>query len=311
MLPKVSIILSTYKSEPYLLDWLNNVVLQTAWPFSELIVVANSPSEYELNLYREFSDKWTGQFKFFSIERESLYKSWNRCLNTAEGQYLAIANVDDLRTKEGLMDQINLLDLSPDYLFCYANFNVCSRFGSKYGRLVDVKNENIEEFTRGMLLGPFFVWRKTNINAIKYFDEQFLSGGDFDFSVRLALSGKGIKLNSSVGFYLDAGSGLSTGSNLQPIERTVIELRYGIYDKVDYNYINQSLNYNIRSILYDEKLIPISNLFPQYEDLLLRRKKELFISGIKKYYLKNLLDCKNNKFFCFLRKILTKLKSYI
>ena len=311
-MPKISIILSTYRSDRYLGMWLSNLVEQTSWPVAELVVVANAPSKYESDLLESLKTKWPSRVKLISVDRESLYKSWNRCIDLSEGDYLAIANVDDLRTVDGLMEQISVLDSFKDSIFCYAQFYINSNFGEKSGRLVDIKNEPLAEFTRGMLLGPFFVWRRTQTLAISYFDEQFLSGGDFDFAIRLALCGYGVRVESPVGYYLDAGIGLSTGSQLQPIERTVIELRYGIFDKIDYSYFQEALSYNVTSILYKGNFTSIPDILPDYKKFVSKRYKKLFLIGIVKYYWRRMLKIETIINFIKLKiKILNKPKSTI
>ena len=77
---------------------------------------------------------------------------------------------------------------------------------------------------------------KSILEKIGCFDEQLLSGADFDFAMKLARSGNGKHIDFNLGFYLNDRSGLSTNENsLQEIERTVVELRFGL------NPLNKSL----------------------------------------------------------------------
>jgi glycosyltransferase involved in cell wall biosynthesis len=285
-MPKVSIILSIFRSEKYLSLWLSKVSNQSIWTDAELVLVANSPSAYELTCINNFKLKWPSQFQLSIVERESLYKSWNRAIDMSSGEYLAIANVDDIRNYDGLKLQVDLLEKNPETLFCFAPFYVTRNFGDEQGRLADPLEFDNIELTRSMLLGPFFIWRRSENVAIKYFDEQLFSGGDFDFAVRLAIHGHGIKLNSTVGFYLDIGQGLSTGSALQPIERTVVDLRYGIYDKLDYEYLAEALKYNIQHIKINNKFFYLGEFIPNYKDFISERKNIWFRYGMKIYLLK-------------------------
>jgi hypothetical protein len=109
-----------------------------------------------------------------------------------------------------------------------------------------------------MILGPFFMFRKSLIEKCGYFDEQLRSGADFDFAVRATHHANKIGYSKSIlGYYLDEGKGLSTrGDGLQEVERTVIELRYGILDKVDHKFVERANQYDIKNIKIAGKDIP-------------------------------------------------------
>jgi len=283
-MPKVSILLSIYKSEKYLEHFLPSVKAQTIWNEAEFIITANDVSTVEKTILDEFYNENKSNTKILYTKRENLYASWNRCINHATGEYFAIANVDDIRTPGSLESQIKLLDQNKNALFCYGDHIVVSKFLSTDGELIKTSNVPKSEFTRSMIIGPFFVWRKTDNPAIAYFDEQFKSGGDFDFAIRLAVHGEGVRVNGILGYYYYGNTGLSTGSELQPIERTFIELRYGIYDKIDYNYLPDAVRYNIPYILENGTWRHISFFVPGYDDLLVQRRREWFSKGVTRYY---------------------------
>ena len=102
-----------------------------------------------------------------------------------------------------------------------------------------------------MILGPFFMFRRSVLDRCGMFDEQFKSGGDFDFAMRLARCGNGLCLSDMLGYYLNEGTGLSTNINddVQAIERTVIELRYGL-DVLEPQFIKQARKYDIEHLQY-------------------------------------------------------------
>ena len=93
----------------------------------------------------------------------------------------------------------------------------------------------------------FFMFKKSVIEKCGTFDEQFKSGGDMDFAMRLGRKCKGVHTNKVLGVYLDEGTGLSTGSELQPLERTVIERRYGL-NILEPRFVEKSLSYDIENI---------------------------------------------------------------
>lgn len=271
--PKVSIIASTYHSNLYIDKWLLSIEKQDIWHEAELIIISNDPSDEELFYLYNFAKKYPNQVYIKAVAREPLYASWNRAISMATSTIYAISNVDDIRKPSSLSTQVKLLENNQEATFCYGPFEIVRKFGSEDGDLIIPPAFKREEFSRSMLLGPFFIWRANRDCLKNFFDEQFKSGGDFDFAIRLALLGYGVCANESLGYYLDAGTGLSTSGELQPIERTVIELRYGIWDKVDFKYIPSALEYDLKNIKISNAYIPILELLPSYLELLKIRKK--------------------------------------
>lgn len=281
----ISIILSTYKSQQFLATWLANAQRQSMWGRCELIVAANDPDCTERRLLEEFAASWPGQVTLQVVEREGLYRSWNRCLALAKGRYIAIANVDDLRTSTSLETQYNALEQHPDCGFCYGNWRDSDVFPpNNTGRVVHSPPYDPEEFTRGMHIGPFFIWRQDLTAAGLYFDEQFQSGGDFDLQIRLALASRGHRVSEILGDYYVGGQGLSRGNRLQPIEALVICLRYGIYDNIHYyfDYLPEATRYNIPNLVWDGNWRPVERLFPDYRAFLQDRQARWFALGLKR-----------------------------
>ena len=89
-------------------------------------------------------------------------------------------------------------------------------------------------------------------------------------AIRLAIHAKEVALvRENLGWYLNEGKGASTrGDGRQPIERTVIEMRYGILDKIETQYLEGTRDFNIhQAINYGEK-ISIEELVPNYKDFI-------------------------------------------
>ncbi len=279
----LSILLSTFDSEKFLDAWFKSMIQQSIWNECEIVIVANEPTPSESHLLQNFVNKYREQVNLLTVSRENLYASWNRALEASSGKYLAIANVDDVRTPDSVRLQIAALENDPDVLFSYGSFQMVSVFGESNGVHISPPEFDKKEFTRSMHLGPFFVWRRTKDQSVQFFDEQFKTGGDFDFAIRLALAGRGVRVEDNIGYYYDGGTGLSTGSLLQPIERTVIELRYGIYDKIDYHYLPKALKYRIYELQIGNRWVAVENLVPNYAETMSERYRLWFDKGLRNY----------------------------
>ena len=286
----VSTITPCYHMERYLKGFLDRLPEQTFFSQMEVVLDHNEPTDQEILWVREFQKKYPGVIKHIVREKvDPIGVSMNRCILEASGDLLAIWNVDDLRTPRSVESQARLLLEKPEIGFVYGNFKVVSGFGLTNGRYINVRHVPEAEFTRSMILGPFFMFRKTVCKQAGYFDEQLRSGADFDFAVRLALHSKGAVALEDLGYYLNESAGASTRPNsLQPIERTMIELRYGIYDKINYEYLPQATRYYISSLLQYGNWVSVGEFCPSYEEFILQRYKQWFLKGIRAFLRRNI-----------------------
>jgi glycosyltransferase involved in cell wall biosynthesis len=255
---KTSIILSLYNCEKYLKKYLEDALNQKGINEIEFSIVHNEPTDKE----KEIIDKYRNRLNIIykEVPLEPLYASWNKAIKQSTGEYLACWNVDDLREYDSIANMVRTLDYNQDAGFTYGDIIIVNQFGNKKGKYIKTPSFTKKLGTSGAIGGPFFMWRRSLIEKVGYFDEQFKSGGDFDYTVRLSIFSKGTKTNGLLGYFLHEGLGLSTrNAHLQMLERTVIELRYGIWHKIDIHYINEAFNYKINYITENNNIRKIDN----------------------------------------------------
>ena len=255
---KVSTITPCYNMGRYIKGFLDNLSTQTHKDL-EIILDHNDPTYEEITLVEDYNKQHDNIFHIIVEGVDPIGVSMNRCIEFASGDYLCIWNVDDLRTPESIEIMARVLDENPDVDVVYGNYNIVPRFGETNGQYVNVE-PHIPELKTGFILGPFFMFRKSLIKKSGLFDEQFSCCADYDLALRLVRNGKAHFIPDILGYYLNEGLGQSTKPNSkQPIERTVIELRYNT------SVIDQSLvgvaqeNYDIEYISIDDSKIPVSN----------------------------------------------------
>ena len=254
---KVSTITPCYNMGKYIEGFLNNLSTQTHKDL-EIVLDHNDPTEAEVKLVEEYNQKYDNIFHIQVEGVDPIGISMNRCIENATGDYLCIWNVDDLRTPDSIEVMAKALDENPDVDFVYGNYIIVPTFGDTEGQYVDETGRE-NELTTGMILGPFFMFRKSVLKKTGIFDEQLMSGADYDLALRFALNGKGLHIPLNLGYYLNDGQGLSTGSRKQPIERTVIELRYNIR-VLEPHLVPYTREYDVENIIVDEEKIAVSNL---------------------------------------------------
>jgi GT2 family glycosyltransferase len=238
--------------------FLDNLSTQTHKDL-EIVLDHNDPSDEEVKLVEEYNDEYDNILHIKVEGVDPIGTSMNRCIEYATGDYLCIWNVDDLRTPDSIEVMAKALDENPDVDFVYGNYVIVPRFGGIEGQYVDETGRE-DELTTGMILGPYFMFRKSILEKSGVFDEQLVQGADYDLALRLAMNGKGLHLPINLGYYLNEGLGQSTKPNSkQPIERTVIELRYNIR-VLEPHLVPYTRSYDVENIIVDEEKIPVSTL---------------------------------------------------
>ena len=275
---KLSIILSLYNCEKYIEKYFEDALSQKGVENIEFSIIHNNPTQKEKDIIESYKNRLN--IVYTAVDLEPLYKSWNRAIEQSSGKYLACWNVDDLRTPDSVEKMAKVLDENDDIGFTYGDIIIVDEFGKKSGKYIRAPEWSFELGTTGAIGGPFFMWKKELINKVGYFDEQFKSGADFDYTVRLSLCSKGKKTNALVGYFTNERKGLSTsnlnGVEIQPLERTVIEMRYGIWSKVDVKYIPEALDYRITHILQPDGWCHISDFVTNYKELVRRRTYKFY-----------------------------------
>ena len=255
---KVSTITPCYNMSKYMKGFLDNLSTQTHKDL-EIVLDHNDPSDEEVKLVEEYNEQYDNILHIKVEGVDPIGTSMNRCIEYATGDYLCIWNVDDLRTPDSIEVMAKALDENPDVDFVYGNYVIVPNFGGTEGQYVDETGRE-DELTTGMILGPYFMFRKSILEKSGIFDEQLVQGADYDLALRLAMNGKGLHLPINLGYYLNEGLGQSTKPNSkQPIERTVIELRYNIR-VLEPHLVPYTRSYDVENIIVDEEKIPVSNL---------------------------------------------------
>ncbi len=118
----------------------------------------NDPTESERNILDAYASKV--HMVRCEVASESLYKSWNRAILQASGEYVACWNVVDLRTGDSLEKMIGTLDRHTNVGWTYGDFVITNRFGHTSGTHVEAVEWTRALGSSGAIGGPFFMWRR-------------------------------------------------------------------------------------------------------------------------------------------------------
>lgn len=264
----VSVIVPILNMDRYLERFLSEFRLQTWFQFTELVIDLNCPSAEAELVVEKYKRLYKRQLVVHTqSEIDPIAVSMNRAISKSKGRYIAIWNADDLRTPDSLELQFKLLSSDDAFVAVGGPYVIVKKFGDVTGRLVDDSSVAESELLRGMYLGPFVMFDSKALSAVGLFDEQLKSGADFDLAIRLARHGRIGFASDVLGYYLDAGLGASTRPNsLQAIERSVIELRYGILDKFGHEFIPKISKYDVAGLYFNGERNLVQDYFHDYHD---------------------------------------------
>ena len=282
---KISVLTSLYNCQRFLLGYFQHLSKIDNLHEVEVILLHNAPREEELAIIENQKPSLPpGLVKHIHInQRESLYASWNRGVELARGTYIAIWNVDDIRESDSLSVQARTLDDNPYAGMTYGDIIGVDKYGDLKGRFYfhPEYDKMKEDFVRSCYCSCFPMWRKSVHDSVGLFDEQLRVSGDFDFQIRLARQMPLVKAHKFLGYYLDSDPGkLTTANNRITVETTAVELRYGIFDKINLLFLRKALTFiDIQNLYWKKKKEFVSDWFPEHK-YWLRRNSMLFPKSI-------------------------------
>ena len=277
MQPRLSVVTSLYKGAEYLAPFLKNLAEQSLFAELELVLVHNEPSPDELDILKEFNQTHPKKIQHIVVDEvEALGASWNRGWRAAKGEYVAIWNVDDRRTPDSLEQQLALMEQHSEAAVCYGDLYEVPEYGLEDGAFVSTPPYSLKRFRRSFpQRGAFLVFRKSIADTLGYFDEQLQVGPDLDYAWRIAArGGRMIRAEGVMGYFTNAEQGLSTrdGARRSAVERTVLQLRYGVFDKVRSEYLAEAKQYRLGSVLNSGEWVTVSDLLPGYRNYVALRR---------------------------------------
>lgn len=308
---KVSVLTSLYRCDEYLIRFFDSVLKIKNLNEIEFVFIHNDPLDIEKDIIKEVLTNNTNiNYQYLEVPREGLYTSWNRGISVANGEFLAMWNVDDLWMPDSFRIFAKSLEENENVGMVYGNIYTAKSVIDTNLIFISPTDISQSSWNHSFQGGSFLMWRKSVHNSVGYFDEQFKISGDSDFWYRLAERFKIIKVNATIGIYLkEINKGLSRTLNIGCYEAIIIGLRYGFYPRLvpnpfgwkkAFKMINPKIiisfgQKNKRKILkYHSPMIYIMSFF------------SLLFLSIPLYLLSKVLDLTQYNFHYFKKLIINK-----
>jgi GT2 family glycosyltransferase/tetratricopeptide (TPR) repeat protein len=228
--PRVSVIVSTYNSEGFIWEALEDLERQTIRAQMEIIVVDADSPQNERAIVEAFQCRYRNIVYIRTPARIGVYAAWNIALKVAKGDYVTPMSTNDRIDAGAYEVLVKTLDAHPDVALVY---------GDTY--LTEIPHETFEQHTRcaiwqwpeyryedllqNCLVGPHPMWRRAIHDAIGYFDESYIALGDQEFWLRMGETHQLLHIPVVTGLYWRSPEGLSNRLEIaQPEERRIREI---------------------------------------------------------------------------------------
>ena len=193
MQPKVTVVTITYNiiksnRENFFKQCVESVHNQT-YRNIEHIIIDGASNDGTIDLIKHYADKdW---INYYSEPDTGIYDAMNKGIYKASGDYIVFLNSDDFfHEKNGIEISINTL-IGQHADFTYSNARYLTENNKYFGELVSVPESF---YIRMPVCHQSLIVSTELMRKLNGFDDHFKNAGDYEFILRLFLSGaKGIQ----------------------------------------------------------------------------------------------------------------------
>jgi O-antigen biosynthesis protein len=224
----VSAIVSTYNSERFIKGKIEDLLSQTIVDKVEIIVINSGSSQNEDVIINEYVHLYTNIKYIKTVERETIYKAWNRGIKLSTGQFITNSNTDDRLRKNAFEVLSEYLVDNPDVALIYANQCISTIENENYDVCKSNKKicypdySHIKQLER-CIIGSQPMWRSSiHFNDNIWFNEKYEVCGDHEFELRISEKYKIHHLTKSLGIFYKSPN--RTNKEYENSERTKKEV---------------------------------------------------------------------------------------
>ncbi|BBO66748.1 hypothetical protein DSCA_06780 [Desulfosarcina alkanivorans] len=207
---RVSAIVSAYNSEKFIRGCLDDLESQTISDQLEIVVVNSGSQQNEEDIVRAYQERYPNITYLKTGHREPVYQAWNRAIRVAKGKYITNANTDDRHRRDAFEVMANVMDALPEIALVYADVIITEQENETFDQCTPSGSYHWRDFDRQSLLegrcfiGPQPMWRKSVHDEYGFFDESYITSGDFEFWLRISQSHRFLHLPVQLGLYLNS-----------------------------------------------------------------------------------------------------------
>ena len=296
----ISVIMSVYNGEKYLVQAIDSILNQTYQNF-EFIIIDDCSTDNSSHILQEYAKK-DSRIKIIKKEKnigiKGFIENLNLGISIAEGKYIARMDADDISLPERFQKQVDFLENNPEITLVGAQLNLINEQNKITGEAIAALQHRdiVKRITSQIqLFHPVIMFRKDQ--NIQY-REKFLYCEDYDLYLNLITQGKKLaNLNEKLLHYRILESSISRkGDNF--VKKLMVEKALYFYK------LRKENGQDLYETFNNEEVLEINNfefknkieeLFFALETAIKLNKKEkivLLIKQIKKHYPKEKIPFK-------------------
>ena len=150
--PFVSVIMPCYNMERFIADTIQSVINQTFTNW-ELLVVDDASTDKTVEVVKSFCEKDPRINLEVKDEHSGIADTRNRCLQTAQGRYLAFLDADDLWHPDKLERQLGFM-IEHNIGFSYTSYDCVDESGNPLDKTVKTAgNLDYKSYLRNTIIG--------------------------------------------------------------------------------------------------------------------------------------------------------------
>lgn len=207
----ISIICSVYNANEFLPVYLNHVNDQFLKEFEIVFVDANS-SDDSLSIIKEFKFRDGISTKIIEEDkRVTIYEAWNIAIKQCSNDYILNWNTDDILFPSALSTYQSYLQKFPEIdLFYGPCFLSVAQDINAISNIFVWPEYSHQQLLQRCICGPFPLVKKSAVEKVDYFNESYVSSGDYDMWLKLSKNNyKFKKIAEVVGCFLDRPNSVS------------------------------------------------------------------------------------------------------
>lgn len=216
-MPRVSICIPTYNSARFLGATIESALAQDFADF-ELVISDNASTDETPALCARYTDPRIRYVRFDTLVGQG--GNWNRCVNLARGEFVALLHADDIYLPDFLSARMKQFEATAHMDVAFGAVDLIDENGGRIGQQVFREQERsapapefYADLLQGCVINPAsIVVRRALYDRTGPFNEQRLWGIDWDMWLRLAaIGGVSYTRHISSQYRIHGKSGSSTG----------------------------------------------------------------------------------------------------